>query len=143
MLSHNVPCEIHVVVVFQASLWSLLHEPNTQQVALARYCSYENVNTLSLKHHVGFEVSPKPCDMSFPEIDTADWAEAAITGSAGATVTIMGSGGSAAPKCVRYNWYQAACMPAVGPELCAIYGDSADWVLGNTLPAPPFIMDVR
>jgi hypothetical protein len=34
-------------------------------------------------------------------------------------------------------------MPAVGPELCAIYGESADWTLGQTLPAAPFIMDVE
>ena len=48
------------------------------------------------------------------------------------------------PKCIRCNWYQAArCMPAVGPELCAIYGESADWTLGQTLPAAPFIMDVK
>eukprot|EP01046_Picozoa_sp_COSAG06_P029569 COSAG06_NODE_2749_length_6349_cov_6.086400_3_plen_79_part_00 len=72
--------------------------------------------------------------MSFPEVDTADWGEAAIMGSAGAIVTIMGGVGSVAPKCVRCNWYQAACMPAVGPELCAICGDSADWALGNTQP---------
>eukprot|EP01052_Picozoa_sp_SAG31_P004232 SAG31_NODE_174_length_21353_cov_23.387974_2_plen_251_part_00 len=105
---------------------------------------FKNAKTLSLKHHVGFEVSAKPCDMSFPEVDTAGWTEVPITGSAGTSVTITGSGaGAAPPKCVRYNWYQAACMPAVGPELCAIYGDSADWTLGDTLPAPPFIMDVK
>lgn len=103
--------------------------------------TFKNVHTLSLKHPVGFEVSPRPCDMSFPSPDTAGWVEAAITGSAGATVTV--SGGSAPPKCVRYNWYQSACMPALGPEMCAIYGDSADWTLGDTLPAPPFIMDVK
>ena len=102
--------------------------------------AFKNVKTLTLKHHVGFEVSPKPCNMSFPEVDTAGWVEAAITGSAGATVTITGTGPA---KCVRYNWYQAACMPSVGPELCAIYGDSADWTLGDTLPAPPFIMHVE
>jgi sialate O-acetylesterase len=102
--------------------------------------TFKNVETLSLKHHVGFELSPKPCDMSFPEVETAGWVEAAITSSVGSTVTVTGT---APAKCVRYNWYQAACMPKAGPELCAIYGNSADWTLGDTLPAPPFIMDVK
>jgi sialate O-acetylesterase len=98
---------------------------------------------LTLKHHVGFEVSAKACDMTFPEKDTAGWTEASIASATATTVTVTAPAAVPHPMCIRYNWYQAACRPAVGPELCAIYGESADWTLGQTLPAAPFIMDVK
>eukprot|EP01084_Bolivina_argentea_P254232 427379_1 len=38
---------------------------------------------------------------------------------------------------IRYNWYQAPCMPLVGPYNCAIYDKQSQ------LPATPFIFEVN
>ena len=94
---------------------------------------------LRLKHGVGFELSGADCDLSFPaQAANGTWIDARVTGSDDSTVTVAADG-LAKPLCVRYNWYNAACMPAVGPELCAIYGKAA---LDEWLPAPPFIRSV-
>ena len=94
---------------------------------------------LRLKHGVGFELSGANCDLSFPaQAANGTWIDARVTGSDDSTVTVAADG-LAKPLCVRYNWYNAACLPAVGPELCAIYGKAA---LDEWLPAPPFIRSV-
>ena len=93
--------------------------------------------SIHLKHGVGFEYSPHACNVSFPDVEKqGTWFEATVASTGGSDVTL--STGTGHAQCVRYNWYNAACMPTVGPELCAIYGQGA---LGQWLPAPPFILD--
>ena len=95
---------------------------------------------LTVKHGVGFEVSGSPCDMTFPyKAAKGTWFSAPVIGSKGSTLTVGAANLTATAKCVRYNWYNAACMPAVGPGLCALYGVGA---FGMLLPAPPFVLDV-
>lgn len=103
---------------------------------------------LKIKHGVGFEVSAEACDLSFPnKVAQGTWFDAPVAvGRVGggniennAVIISTAALGTAVAKCVRYNWYNAACMPALGPELCAIYGVG---VFDSWLPAPPFILDV-
>ena len=94
---------------------------------------------LTLKHTVGFELSASPCNMSFPATSpNGTWWDAPIILGGAETVRVR-SQSVDKPMCVRYNWYNAACMPSVGPELCAIYGTGFN---GELFPAPLFIMDI-
>ena len=45
------------------------------------------------------------------------------------------------PKCVRYNWYNAACMPTAGKGLCAIYGAGAGGVASGRRGAGLLVQD--
>ena len=105
--------------------------------------TFKNVGSkaLKIKHGVGFEVSGVACDYTFPyKVPKGTWVGAPILKSNKDTVSISTAAlNGTAPMCVRYNWYNAACMPAIGPELCAIYGNAA---FGSWLPAPPFILEV-
>ena len=68
------------------------------------------------------------------------WRTAPIVDAAATTITLaLNKTDTGDPKCVRYNWYNAACMPTAGKGLCAIYGAGAG---GVWLPAPPFILAV-
>ena len=91
---------------------------------------------LQLRHAVGFEYSPNACNMKFPNAEPqGTWEVGMVVASDGATVTIETNGILA--LCVRYNWYNAACMPGTGPKMCAIYGKAAS---DQWLPALPFVM---
>lgn len=104
---------------------------------------FEHTNgaPLQLKHGVGFECSPSPCNMTFPSSEPhGTWLPANVSSVTSAAITLhCADFNGTTPRCVRYNWYNAACMPVVGPEMCAVYGRGA---LGLWLPAPLFVMQV-
>lgn len=99
--------------------------------------TFRNTGTapLRVKHGMGFETSVAPCNWSFPAVEPdGTWQDATVLATGDASVTLAGTA-----RCVRYNWYNAACSPAAGPFGCAVYGQAA---LGMWLPAPPFITAV-
>eukprot|EP01050_Picozoa_sp_SAG11_P009334 SAG11_NODE_869_length_6814_cov_3.266865_2_plen_1291_part_00 len=100
--------------------------------------------SFELRAKTGFETSPLPCDFSFPAGTTTEgWVPATVIedeapptlAANGDYIVTIRPGG----KCVRYNWYNAACSPTAGTGLCAVYGTYAGSI---ALPSPPFIIDV-
>ena len=94
-----------------------------------------NVNEagLALKRRIGFEVL---------DAATAEWAYVEATGE---NVQLSGlfnvsvsfaQSNVTQPAQIRYNWYQAPCMPKEGIYGCSVYDKQA------MLPALPFVMDV-
>ena len=77
--------------------------------------------------------------MSFPATSPqGTWLDASIVHVTTVSVHVR-SDSVQKPMCVRYNWYNAACMPGIGPEMCAIYGTGFN---NELFPAPLFIMDI-
>ena len=83
---------------------------------------------LVLKHSVGVEVYQPIAIAPFHV-----WVMTPIVRSDATSITAARSWTSNISH-VRYNWYQAPCLPEEGPIMCAVYADG--------LPAPPFVLPV-
>lgn len=122
-------------------------------VVAVMFKTFGGLMSLELRTAVGFELSPHPCNLSFPNgpMTGEGWQPAAILAPAGAfnigsnvdisgnTVHVSSAAGMPGAKCIRYNWYNGVCAAKTGTGLCAIYGAYNG---GEALPAPPFILDV-
>jgi len=108
----------------QAVYWT---GPLAQSASLATdsvtvvFCN-EGAQGIQVKHGVGFEI-----------LQNGHWIETPVIQHQKNSVTVAAGANTTA---VRYNFYQAACMPEVGIEMCAIYA------LEEGLPAPPFVLSL-
>ena len=93
---------------------------------------FNNVDSsIQVKNNIGFEI-----------YDGKDWVYVDINtpvlnnGTKSILVSIPTTCNGIAQK-IRYNWYRAPCMPAVGIYLCSVYD------MTSQLPALPFLMTVQ